>query len=401
MQRPVSPRLPIPILPQPPRGPAAPARLFLLCFYADPNAQPDAVTLRLWLGQSEVRVPMQIDGVDERGWRRYVATVRMPTAPGWLWYYFIVDRGPTRTYYGNNPRQPGRRGRGLRPRAPLLPDHGVRRAFEIPRWLREGVIYHICGPLLRRGGPRAFRALPADYIAWETWGGTPFYHADPADKTDPMDHFGGNLKGTPRSCPTLADLGVTILYLSPIFEAHSTIKYNTADYLAVDPAFGTAETSPALCRDARALGIRVILTGCSPTPGRSRAILTPTGATPDLGAHQSPDSPYYPWYRFRRFPDDYESWWAFPRCPRPTRTILPSRRLSTGGRRGALSGWAGGLGLAHRRGGRAAPGLCRGAVQGRQGGRPRGVVIGEVGGRLAQGELRPCGATPRAASSTG
>lgn len=324
-----------------PAGARRPGEAVLICFYADPAALPDNVTLRLWLGEGEVRVPMQIDGTDERGWRRYAATIRMPTAPGWLWYYFLIDRGPNRSYYGNNPDNLGGEGEVYDHEPPSFQITVYDAAYDIPRWLREGVLYHIFVDRFFDGEGRArLRALPEDYIAREAWGGTPFYHADPADKTDPMDHFGGNLQGIRQKLPYLAGLGVTILYLSPIFEARSNHKYNTADYLTVDPAFGTAEDFTALCRDARQRGIRVILDGVFAHTGAVSRYFNRDGRYPDLGAYQSPDSPYYPWYRFRSFPDDYESWWGFPSLPQ-TDANNPAFQAFIYGEGGVVPFWMG------------------------------------------------------------
>ena len=55
------------------------------------------------------------------------------------------------------------------------------------------------------------------------------------------DYFGGDLKGIQQKLPYLHEMGVDFIYLNPIFEAHSNHRYNTADYLNVDPLLGTNE----------------------------------------------------------------------------------------------------------------------------------------------------------------
>lgn len=55
------------------------------------------------------------------------------------------------------------------------------------------------------------------------------------------DYFGGDLEGIRSKLPYLAELGITCIYLNPIFEAHENHRYNTADYMKIDPMLGTNE----------------------------------------------------------------------------------------------------------------------------------------------------------------
>ena len=74
-----------------------------------------------------------------------------------------------------------------------------------------------------------------------------------------IDFFGGDLRGIIGKLPYLADLGITGIYLLPIFESDSNHKYNTIDYTRIDPDFGTEEDVKELVETAHALGIRVML----------------------------------------------------------------------------------------------------------------------------------------------
>ena len=71
-----------------------------------------------------------------------------------------------------------------------------------------------------------------------------------------MDYYGGDFAGIQKKLPYLRDLGVTCIYLNPIFEAHANHRYNTADYLKADPLLGTNEEFSALCLAA---GVRLPL----------------------------------------------------------------------------------------------------------------------------------------------
>ncbi|MHA6533267.1 alpha amylase N-terminal ig-like domain-containing protein [Paenibacillus sp. BAC0078] len=75
----------------------------------------------------------------------------------------------------------------------------------------------------------------------------------------PSSYNGGTLKGIFDKIPYLQQLGVTVMYMTPIFESPSEHKYNTSDYYQVDPAFGDTEGLKALVDQAHRHGIRVLL----------------------------------------------------------------------------------------------------------------------------------------------
>ena len=110
--------------------------------------------------------------------------------------------------------------------------------------------------------------------------------------------FGGNLWGVAEALDYLADLGVRVLYLSPIFRAYSNHKYDTGDYLAVDEGFGGEAALDALLDKAKRYGIAVILDGVFNHTGDDSRYFNRYGTYPDTGAYQSPDSPYRDWYEF-------------------------------------------------------------------------------------------------------
>lgn len=65
------------------------------------------------------------------------------------------------------------------------------------------------------------------------------------------DYFGGDLKGIEEKLPYIADLGVTCIYLNPIFESHSNHRYDTADYEKVDSLLGDENDLKSLCKNQR------------------------------------------------------------------------------------------------------------------------------------------------------
>lgn len=74
-----------------------------------------------------------------------------------------------------------------------------------------------------------------------------------------FDFFGGDLRGVIQKLPYLKDLGITGIYLLPVFLSDTNHKYNTFDYTKIDPDFGTEEDMQELVQTAHGMGIRVML----------------------------------------------------------------------------------------------------------------------------------------------
>lgn len=270
------------------------------------------VRLRLWIDQREC----VLDG--ERQENGVVFRVRAPEECGLFWYYFILS-GDGQTYcYGCNG------GEGT------LYDHGeppswqvtVYAPFETPQWFREGICYQIFPDRFASSG--AYTKAGAAYhtamgrrvvlhVDWDEevnyrpYGKEQFY--------DPCDFFGGDLLGVQQKLPYLKSLGVSCIYLNPVFESPSNHRYNTADYEKVDPMLGGDEALASLARAAAEQGIRIMLDGVFSHTGDDSVYFNKYGRYESLGAYQSVDSPYYDWYSFSNFPDNYASWWGFKTLP--------------------------------------------------------------------------------------
>jgi glycosidase len=131
----------------------------------------------------------------------------------------------------------------------------------------------------------------------------------------PTDLFGGDLPGITAELPRLAALGITLIYLNPIFEALSNHRYNTADYLKIDPCLGTDEDFDEMIRTAEQCGVKIILDGVFSHTGDDSVYFNKYGRYETTGAYQSTDSPYYKWYDFYNWPDKYRTWWGFESLP--------------------------------------------------------------------------------------
>lgn len=206
------------------------------------------------------------------------------------------------------------------------------RDYTVPVWLGEGVMYHVfvdrfcrgAGETHRRTGERAPELNPD----WE--GGIPQYPPYPGAPLSNHIHFGGNLWGVVEKLGYLEALGVKVIYLSPIFEAYSNHKYDTGDYLTVDGGFGGEPALDALIQAANARGMRIILDGVFNHTGDDSLYFNRYGLYPTKGAAQAEDSPYHDWFHFRKFPDEYESWWGIPILPKLNHATEACRRYFTG-----------------------------------------------------------------------
>ena len=188
------------------------------------------------------------------------------------------------------------------------------RDAETPSWPVGGVIYQIFPDRFYRS-KEVKTDVPADRKLHGVWGEQPDWAPDSRGEVTNSDYFGGDLRGIGEKLPYLQSLGVTCLYLNPIFEAHSNHRYNTADYRKIDPLLGSEEDFRGLCGSAARLGIRILLDGVFNHTGSDSVYFNREGRYPGPGAYQSKDSPYYPWYQFRDWPDQYRCWWNFPTLP--------------------------------------------------------------------------------------
>ncbi len=271
-----------------------------------------SVTLRLWCGEKETLLPLADDGT---GLFRH--TLTLPASPCLMWYYFILEDGEETLYYGN--AEDGLGGEGAlythEPASFQITVYDP--AYATPDWLGDGVMYQIFPDRFHASRPAKGRKHPTGGWYHEDWYEAPAPYREAAFPGEEVadDFFGGDLEGIRQKLPYLRDLGVTVLYLNPIFRARSNHKYDTGDYRQVDPAYGTEEDLAALCASARALGIRVLLDGVFSHTGSDSRYFNRFGHYAGEGAYQSKKSPYYSWYRFERWPDKYECWWDFVNLP--------------------------------------------------------------------------------------
>ena len=256
---------------------------------------PDAI-VRFWVDDHAYLYPMHaVSGGFEY-------TFSLPEKPCILWYYFICGG----MYYGNARDNLGGPGEIYAHEPPSYQITVYDPAYETPAWMGDGVMMQIMPDRFFRGGDFPCRGkLHAD------WYEQPELSLSANGDNAANDFFGGDLLGIRQKLPYIASLGVTALYLNPVFLSPSNHKYDTSDYLQIDPAFGTEADLSALCAEGEKFGIRVILDGVFSHTGADSVYFNREHTFPGPGACDSKDSPYYSWYTFLHWPDKYRCWWGF------------------------------------------------------------------------------------------
>lgn len=206
--------------------------------------------------------------------------------------------------------------------------------YKTPEFAKGNIIYHIFVDRFRRVDgvktKRKYRLHESFFEDPEVVSPDGNYYAD--------DFFGGNFDGIREKLDYLKDLGVGIIYLSPIFEAYSNHRYDTGNYLKVDELLGTKEDFKKLIDDAHEKGMKIILDGVFNHSGADSLYFNKFGTYDTVGAYQSKDSPYYDWYYFKKFPDEYACWWGCDNVPDLNKSNEEYRNLVFG-KNGVVETW--------------------------------------------------------------
>lgn len=169
--------------------------------------------------------------------------------------------------------------------------------IQTPDWVKHAVFYQIFPDRFARGATAPQHRWTAD---WEDW------HAPPTLQ----GYKGGDLWGVIEQLDYLQELGITALYLTPIFQSASNHRYHTHDYYQVDPILGGNAAFQALLDAAHQRQIRVVLDGVFNHASRGFFFFN------DI-LENGPYSPWVDWFRIEKWPlsaydgslpANYESW---------------------------------------------------------------------------------------------
>lgn len=269
-----------------------------------------------------------------------------------------------------------------------------------PDWYKNGIVYQVFPDRFARGADwreRAEKALGAHRegparVLVEDWDTPPAYKKSEDGDILEWDFYGGTLRGVREKLDYLADLGVTVIYLNPIFEAASNHRYDTADYLRIDPMLGDEEEFCALAREAAERGISIMLDGVFNHCGQDSRYFNRYGNYPEPGAWQGDESPYRDWFFFNE-DGTYDGWWGNPDLP-DVNEKSPEYRELICGQDGVVRKWlrAGARGWRLDVADELSDGFIEDIKAAMVAERPDGALVGEVwedaSNKMAYGKLR-------------
>lgn len=286
---------------------------------------------------------------DANHYEFWEVTLPASALPTIYWYRFIAHDGTATAYYEDDEARTGGWGQtygSSEDRGWQLTIYDP--AFSTPDWVKNGIIYQIFVDRFRDGdssnNPTAGDFFYGEYNTLvrsnDTEWNTPI--CDPRAVAGALaacangysnNFYGGDLQGVIDQLDYLEDLGVTVLYLNPIFESPSNHKYDTFDFMQIDDNFGDLALFQTLTTEAHARGINIVLDGVFNHTSSDSIYFdrysrwdgsgnpTTVGADDDSGACESTASTYADWFNFNTGTGcsdgrGYESWFNYDSLPK-------------------------------------------------------------------------------------
>ena len=227
-----------------------------------------------------------------------------------------------------------------------LPDHSydfvLLADYVQPEWVREAVFYQIFPERFCNGDPDndvrsgEYSQNGHPTIQMKDWNLPALtYHQGYC-----LDFFGGDLQGIQQKIPYLKELGVTALYLNPIFYAPSSHKYDCLDYFHVDPHFGGDQALADLSAALHANGMKLILDISINHTGIAHKWFNRDGDWFDkkTGAYNNPDALERKYYFFQE-DNSYHGWFHVDTMPTLNYTSEELRHIIYSGEDSVLKKW--------------------------------------------------------------
>lgn len=288
----------------------------------------DKMYVFIRLGNVSTPVEMRFEK-SENGFSVYTADYVFDAA-GIYYYRFEMRNRDGVWYYGRGENGESVCGENL----PEWQLTVYKSSYKTPDFAKGNIIYHIFVDRFNRADgvktKRKYRLHESFSESPEVVSADGKYYAD--------DFFGGNFNGIREKLDYLEELGVGIIYLSPIFKAYSNHRYDTGDYMKVDELLGTEDDFKRLLDAAHEKGMKIILDGVFNHSGADSLYFNKFGTYDSLGAYQSKSSPYYDWYYFKKFPDEYACWWGCDNVPDLNKSNKDYRALVFG-KNGVVEKW--------------------------------------------------------------
>ncbi|MEM8904321.1 MAG: glycoside hydrolase family 13 protein [Actinomycetota bacterium] len=282
-----------------------------------PNGAADAVTLRTVDDGEPRTIEAALDRIDEHeSWWRAELHLRHP-----------VQRHRWQVHHGSDSCWVN--GAGVVEHDPTdVDDVPISTAAPAPGWARDGVVYQIFPD---RFAPSPDGPPPTDVVP--DWATLTAWDAPLADSHGAATRqtYGGSLWGVLRHLDHIADLGATVIWLTPFFPAGSSHRYDAASFERVDPLLGGDAALTALTAEAHRRGLRVI--------GDLTTNHCGSGHDWFLAAQRDPRTVEAGHFTFHDHPDDYECWLGRRSLPKFDHTDPELRRRLVDGRGSVVDRW--------------------------------------------------------------
>lgn len=198
-----------------------------------------------------------------------------------------------------------------------------------PAWVKHQIFYQIFPERFANGDP-SISVSEGEYqylgapVTQRKWGDLPTN----TDEHRCSEFYGGDLIGLRQKLPYIRELGITALYLNPIFTSPSNHKYDTVDYMNVDPHFGGNEAFLDLLEEMKIDKMRIVLDAVFNHTSAHHPFMDRYGEHGETGAYRNPQSDYRGKVRFCRHEilnlqeffcfegDQYVSWLGFESLPK-------------------------------------------------------------------------------------
>ncbi|HNT24080.1 MAG TPA: alpha-amylase family glycosyl hydrolase, partial [Anaerolineales bacterium] len=283
--------------------------------------------------------------------------VTLPASPDSTiyWYRFIAIDGSDTDYYEDDSGRTGGWGQAF----DESPDNSwqltiYKDGYTTPDWVKNAIFYQIFPDRFRDGdldnhtpAGTAFYDEPdtvfrSNQANWNQPICNPRDAAGPCPGAYSQNFYGGDLQGILDQLDYIEELGITAIYLNPIFESPSNHKYDASDYSVIDDNFGDLALFESLVQGANDRGIRVILDGVFNHTSSDSLYFDRYHRYASDGACESHTSPYRDWYYFTDVTPgtgscvsstgvangaNYESWWGYDSLPKLDSTKPAVRAL--------------------------------------------------------------------------
>ncbi len=309
------------------------------------DEKPDKVFVRSWEdGIGETLYPMEL--VSDKKFYRFECEIVL-NRPEIFWYCFkIIKDNEEISWYGACEGLVGGVGETYNHEPPSF-QITVYNERKIPAWYKHGIAYQIFPDRFNRGEDwreNAKRDLEThkkgpNRVLVENWEEPVGYVKDGLGRVVEWDFYGGTLSGITDKLDYLKDLGISIIYLNPIFDAASNHRYDTGDYFKIAPMLGDEESFKTLCAEAEKRGIGIILDGVFNHTGCDSIYFNKYGNYDSKGAFNHFESPYRSWYTFNSSHVGYESWWGVGDLPSVNELNASYRKMIYEGEDSVVRHW--------------------------------------------------------------